>query len=163
MARLFATAGTKLYIGAAKSFNGTDFTETDFTTGSPTWTEVKGTTDLGSSGDSAQLISSEHVGSSRTRKIKGTRNAGSMTVVCDLDLSDAGQLALVAAEKTNDSYAFRLEFDDAPDGGTPSYRYFVAYVLSASENLGGANSVKQLNAQLEIDSNIVRVAAAEAP
>lgn len=159
MSHLFATAGSKLFIGAAKAFNGTDFTASDFTSGSPSWTEIGGTTNLGGAGDTAQLITSQQVGSGRDRKLKGTRNAGSMQVVADLDYSDPGQLALVAAEKEKESYAFKMVFNDAPAGGTPSVRYFVAFVMSASEQFNDANSVTQLNTTLEIDSNIVRVAA----
>jgi Phage tail protein. len=159
MSRLFATAGTKLFIGDAMAFDGDDLVASDFTGAS--WTEVKGTTNLGAAGDTSELITSNQIGSARTRKLKGTRNAGSMTVVCDLDYGDPGQLALVAAEKAKETYAFKLEFNDAPEGGTPSQRLFVALVMSASEELNEANSVMSLNATLEIDSNIVRVAAAE--
>lgn len=160
MSNLFATAGTKLDIGPAKAFTGTDFTATDFTTGSPTWTEVGGTTNLGSAGDTSELITSNQIGNGRTRKVKGTRNAGSMQVICDLDYADPGQLALVAAEKTRETYAFRITFNDAPADGTPSVRYFTALVMSAGEQFDEANSVMKLDATLEIDSNIVRVAAA---
>ena len=160
MSILLVTANTKISIGVAKAFTGTDFIETDFTSGSPTWTEIKGTTNLGGAGDTSELITSNQVGSGRTRKAKGTRNAGSMQLVCDIDIADAGQLALIAAEKTRDSYAFKLEFNDAPSGGTPSTRYFTAFIMSASEQYDEANSVMKLNATLEIDSNIVRVAAA---
>lgn len=162
MSKTFATAGSKLDIGDAKAFTGTDFVATDFTTGTPTWTEIGGTTNLGSAGDTSELITSNHITEARTRKLKGTRNAGSMTVAMDLDYSDAGQLALIAAEKTKETYAFRVTFNDAPAGGTPSIRYFVALVMSAQEQWDEANSVMKLNATLEIDSNIVRVAAAEA-
>lgn len=158
MSKLFATAGSKLYIGAALAFAGTDLVAADFA--AQVWTQVKGKTDLGSAGDTSQLITSEHIDEARTRKLKGTRNAGSMSVVCDLDYSDAGQLAVIAAEKTKESYAIRLVFNDAPSGGTPSERLFVAFVMSAAETYSQANSVQQLNATLEIDSNIVRVAAA---
>lgn len=161
MSLLFATAGSKLYIGAAKAFAGTDFLATDFT--SQTWVEIKGTTDLGSAGDTASLITSQQVGSGRDRKLKGTRNAGSMQIVCDLDYSDPGQIALIAAEKSKDSFAFKVVLNDAPTGGTPSERLFVAYVMSAAEQYGGANSVQQLQSTLEIDSNIVRVVAAPDP
>lgn len=159
MSRLFATAGTKLFIGDAMAFDGDDLVASDFTGAS--WTEVKGTTNLGAAGDTSELITSNQIGSARTRKLKGTRNAGSMTVVCDLDYADPGQLALVAAEKAKETYAFKIQFNDAPEGGTPSERYFVALVMSASEEMNEANSVMSLNATLEIDSNIVRVAAAE--
>lgn len=160
MSHLFATAGAKLFIGPAKSFAGTDFVESDFTTGSPTYTEIQGTTNLGTLGDNAELITSNQIAVARTRKLKGVRNAGSMQVVCDLDYADPGQLAAIAAEKTDATYAFKLQFDDAPAGGTPSIRYFTALVMSASEQLDEANNAMKLNLTLEIDSNIVRVAAA---
>lgn len=161
MSHLFATAGSKLDIGAAKSFADVDFIATDFTTGSPVWTEIGGATNLGSAGDTSELITSNHVRVARTRKLKGTRNSGSMTVVCDLDYADPGQLAVIAAEKQRHSYAFRVTFNDAPIDGTPSVRYFVALVMSAAEQWDEANSVMKLNVTLEIDSNIVRVAAAD--
>ena len=160
MSHLFATAGSKLFIGSAKSFNGDDFDVSDFS--SVSWTEIGGTTNLGSAGDTSELITSNHIGEARTRKLKGTRNAGSMQVVCDLDYADPGQLALIAAEKAKESYAFKVVFNDAPAGGTPSVRYFVALVMTAGEQWDEANSVMKLNATLEIDSNIVRVAAAGA-
>ena len=161
MSNLFATAGSTIHIGgAAMPFSDTDFTSSDFS--SVTWTEIKGTTNIGSAGDTSELITSNHVAVSRTRKLKGTRNAGSMELVCDLDYADAGQLALVAAEKTRDTYPIKITFNDAPSGGTPSERYFVALIMSATEQWDEANSVMKLNSTLEIDSNIVRVAAAEA-
>lgn len=165
MSHLFATAGSKLFIGPVKAFNGTDFTASDFPEDGAealTFTEVGGTTNLGSAGDTANLITSDQIARQRTRKLKGTRNAGSMEVLCDLDYADAGQLALIAAEKTQSTYAFKLQFNDAPAGGTPSIRYFVALVMSAGEQYDEANSVMKLNSMLEIDSNIVRVAAAPA-
>lgn len=164
MGHLFATAGSKLYIGPVKAFGGSDFTASDFpATGESaiTWVEITGTTNLGSAGDTAELVSSAQIDRTRVRKMKGTRDAGAMEVVCDLDYADAGQIALIAAEKTNHTYAFRLVFPDAPSGGTPSERFFVALVMSTAEQFDEANSAMKLNAQLAIDSNIVRVAAAE--
>jgi hypothetical protein len=159
MTVLTVNAFTKAFIGPAKAFLGTDFTLTDFTTGSPVWAEIKGLTDLGAVGDSAELISSNQLGVGRTRKAKGVRNAGSMAIICDQDLTDSGQLALVAAEKTRNSYMFKIELDDEPSGGTPSLRYFVAFVMSATEGFNDASQTVKLNATLEVDSNIVRVAA----
>lgn len=160
--RLFATAGSKVFISVAKTFTGDDFVAADFTTDNPVYTEIKGVTNMGVFGDGAELITSDEIGLGRTRKAKGVRNAGSMQLVADLDYADAGQLALIAAEKTDATYAFKVQFDDAPAGGTPSVRYFTALVLSAAEALNQANSVMALNTTLEIDSNIVSVAADEA-
>lgn len=161
MSNLFATAGMKVHIGTAPmSFTGTDFTAASFN--SVSWTEIKGHTNLGSAGDTSELITSNQIAAARTRKLKGVRNAGSMELVCDLDYADPGQIALIAAEKTIYAYPFRLTLNDAPPGGTPSARYFVALVMSQSEQYDEANSVMRLAATLEIDSNIVRVAAAGA-
>ncbi|SKA26363.1 hypothetical protein [Consotaella salsifontis] len=159
---LFATAGSKLEIGGPLAFEGTDFVKADFDTAMASAVVIGGTTNLGSAGDTSSLITSDQIAVSRTRKAKGTRNAGSMEILCDLDYSDPGQLALIAAEKTPHSYAFRLTFNDAPAGGTPSQRLFVALVMSVSEQLNEANNTVKLATTLEIDSNIVRVAAAEA-
>lgn len=159
MSILLATANTKLSIGTALASDGADFEATDFTT--QTWVEIGGTTNLGSAGDTSGLGTSDQIAVARTRKFKTVRNAGSMEVVCDLDTTDAGQLALIAAEKTRDSYAIKIAFDDAPSGGTPSIRYFTAFVMSASESFDSATDRVQLHATLEIDSNVVKVAAAE--
>jgi hypothetical protein len=78
--------------------------------------------------------------------------------------TDAGQLALIAAEKTKSNYAFKISFDDAatsPPSPTPqpSMRYFVGLVTTAQEAGGGANTIQKLNSTIEINSNIVHVAA----
>ncbi len=238
MSNLFATAHTKTYIGGPKAFSDADFVASDFT--GVSWTEIGGTTNLGSAGDTSELITSNQINSGRTRKLKGVRNAGSMSLVCDLDHNDPGQIALIAAEKSKDSFAFRIVPSDAPParsstvtmtiaepgvvtwnahglangdqvkfsttgalptgltagttyfvvgaaentfsvsatkGGaaiettstqsgvhtaitvpTPSERLFVAFVMSSAEQFDEANSVMKLNATLEIDSNIARVA-----
>jgi hypothetical protein len=155
---IFATAGAALYIGSAITVTGVDLQASDFT--SQTWTVIKHPESLGSAGDSAQEIAFDDILSRRTRRFKGQRSAGGMDLVFGLDYADAGQLALVAAEKTDSNYAFRLVFNDAPTDGTPSERLFAAMVGSIGEQLDAANNVVKLNASLWINSNIVRVAAA---
>lgn len=157
---IYATNGAKLYIGGVKEDTGTDFTEADFT--GETWVEVKETESLGAVGDTSDEITFSSISQNRTKRLKGTRNAGSMDVVCGIDYSDAGQIALIAAEKTTFDYAFRIVFNDAPEGGTPSERKFIAKVASQSEALDAANNVMKLTATLWVNSNVVRVNAAEA-
>lgn len=154
---IYATAGSKLYIGAALAAKSTDFVEADFTP--QTWVEIGEIEGLGTLGDASTEISFDAISSQRTRRLKGTRNAGSMEVVAGLDYDDPGQLAVIAAEKTPHDYAFRLVLNDAPPGGTPSERLFVAKVASAAEALDGANSVMKLNMTLWVNSNVVKVDA----
>lgn len=155
---IYATNGAKFYIGAAITVKPVDFVLADFT--SQSWTEIGEVEGLGSLGDTSQEVISDVIGRSRTQKIKGTRNSGNMEVVCAIDYADAGQLALIAAEKTRYSFAFKLVLNDAPPGGTPSERYFIAIVGSAVEAFDVANNVMKLNVSLWVNSNVVRVNAA---
>lgn len=155
---IFSTAGAKVYIGGTKSMKSTDFTAADFST--ETWnTEITGLESLGSLGDTASEIAQDIVGEGRTKRIKGTRNAGAMELIAAINYADAGQQALLAAEKTPHDYAFRVVFNDAPEGGTPSERLFIAKVGSVSEAYDTANSIMKLNSSLWVNSNVVRVNA----
>ncbi|WDR07302.1 hypothetical protein PSQ90_07750 [Devosia rhodophyticola] len=154
------TAKTKIEIGDAIADQNTDFTTSDFS--GVTWTEIGGTTDLGTFGDTAEVVKSGQIGRGRVLKLKGLVDGGAWVITCDLDVADAGQLALIAAAKTDDNYPFRLTFDDAPSGGTASTRTVVGLVIGIPETYGDANSPMKLVATVEVNSNTVRVAAAEA-
>jgi hypothetical protein len=156
---LYPVAGCKLYIGGVLSDKATDFVEADFT--SQTWVEIDGWEQMGSFGDTAQVITTSLINRGRDVKQKGTRNAGQMQNVFAINAADAGQIALIAAEKTSNNYAFKVELNDKPAGvgATPSMRYFIGLVTSAQEAGGEANTVQKLNATIEINSNIVPVAA----
>lgn len=155
---IYATNGAKLYIGAALASQAADFVEADFD--GQTWVEIGETEGLGSLGDASAEITFDSIAANRTRRLKGTRNAGQMEVVCGIDYEDPGQIALLAAEKTIHDYAFRLVLNDAPPAGTPSERLFIAKVGTAVEALESANSVMKLNATLWVNSNVVKVDAA---
>lgn len=158
----FATAGSKVYIGAALAMKSADFVEADFTTALASAVEIKGLDTIGSFGDTATAVTQPIIGEGRDKTVKGTRSAGNMELVAAIDYADPGQIALLAAEKTIHDYAFRVVFNDAPPGGTPSERLFIGKVMSANEQLDQANNVMKLNASIAINSNVVRIAAAEA-
>ncbi|MCA0257133.1 MAG: hypothetical protein LCH47_11125 [Proteobacteria bacterium] len=155
---VYASGGMKVFIGGVKNQKSEDFILADFN--AEVWTEIKEVEAAGSAGDTSEAINFTALGDKRTRTIKGPRSAGTMEIVCGIDPSDAGQLAVVAAEKTNSDYAFKLVFNDAPAGGSPSERYFIAKVMSQSEQFDQASSVMKINIGLGINSNIVRVSAA---
>lgn len=158
---IYATNGAKLFIGGPLPAKSTDFVLADFSEQTTLWDEIGETEGLGSLGDAAAEIAFEGIAANRTRRLKGTRNAGTMEVVCGIDYADPGQIAVIAAEKAIHDYAFKLVLDDAPTGGTPSERYFVAKVASAVEAFDTANSVMKLNTTLWVNSNVVKVNAAD--
>ncbi len=152
---LNAVAGQKLFIGGQLDDKATDFVASDFA--GQSWVEVDGWETCGSAGDTAALISTDLINRGRTIKQKGTKNAGQMQNVFAIVPGDAGQTALIAASTTNKNYAFRIDNNDGVV--TPSKRYFVALVMNAEEVGGSANTIQKLNATVEINSNIVKVAA----
>ncbi len=157
---LYNTAGCKLFIGGAMEDPGVDLVEADFTT--QTWNEIKNLESIGTLGDTSTVSTFNALDRERTIKMKGTRDAGQMTVVCGVDTTDAGQNAIIAAEKTNHNYAFKLVLNDAPSTGAspkPSERKFIALVSSQAETYDGANDVRKMNVNLEVNSNVVRKAA----
>lgn len=154
----FATAGSKVYIGGIAEIKYTDFVLADFD--GETWVEVGGIDNIGTFGDRTEPVSDALIGCDREFTLKGIRSAGMLDLIGAINYADAGQIALIAAEKTDFDYAFKIVFKDAPSGGTPSERYFIAKVMSASEQLDGANNVMKFNSSLAVNSNFVRVAAA---
>ncbi|CZT34618.1 hypothetical protein [Rhizobium sp. 9140] len=156
---IFTVAGSKISIGAALPSKATDFVVADFA--SQTWQEVGNVETLGTFGDTSEETTFDDIGKARRQKLKGVRDAGTLEIVCGLDYSDAGQAALVAAEKVPHEFAIRVEFSDKPSGASPknSIRYFVARIMSAAEALEAAGDVAKLNVSMSINSNIVRVAA----
>ncbi|WP_288427109.1 hypothetical protein [uncultured Agrobacterium sp.] len=158
-----ATAGAKLFIGTTKTQKKTDYVLADFSAANAvTWKQIGELEALGSVGDTSEAVTFTGISDSRTRTLKGPRSAGTMELVMGIDYADLGQQALIAAEKAIHDYEFRIELNDAPEGGTPSARYFIAKVMSQSEQYDSANSVMKLNVSLGVNSNLVRVDAEEA-
>lgn len=155
---IFTTSGSKVFIGGVKNAQSTDFIASDFT--SESWVEITSLESIGKFGDTSVETTFDDIGAARTKKLKGNRNAGNLEMVVGIDYSDAGQLALLAAEKTPYDYAFKVEFNDKPSGSSPtnSTRLFVGKVMMAEEVLDTANNVMKLNGTLSVNSNIVRVA-----
>lgn len=158
---IFATAGSAFYIGGTLEPDyASSMSQSDFA--GETWTQVEPLETIGSFGDTAEEVTTTLISDARVRRLKGARDAGVLELVAGLDYSDAGQLAMLDAEGMPHNYAFKVTFNDAPAGGTPSERMFVGMVMSASEQLDGANNVMKVNFRIAINSNVVRVFAAEA-
>lgn len=157
---VFSTAGSKVFIGTVMEDGDGDLVAADFT--GITWTEIGRTTTIGTFGDQANAIETSHIDRGRVQKFKGVRNSGTIELSMDIDTSDPGQLALIAAEKSPANHAFKIEMSDKPAIGSspkPSQRLFFGLVMTAAEELGEADSMAKLSCQIALNSNIVRVAA----
>lgn len=155
---IFATAGTRIYIGSTVLQKSANFVVGDFA--SQSWVLIGWTENLGNFGDESSEIAFNAISEGRTFKLKGVRNAGSMALVMGVNTSDSGQDELRGAELTPDDYAFRVDFNDEPSNGTsPSHRYFIGKVMSVRETLDTVNNVVKLQATIGINSNIVIVDA----
>lgn len=158
MADLHPVAGAKIYIGGAKATQVADFVAADFA--GQSWTEIDGWEQCGPFGDAAQVITTALINRGRDLKQKGTKNAGNMQNVFSRVNGDAGQSALKSARDDVNNYAFKILWDDMPSGGTSgTIHYFVALVTSYTDQGGGANTVRAIQSVVEINSNIVEVAA----
>lgn len=120
------------------------------------WQAVGETEDLGEFGDEASIVPFTALSDARVRKSKGSRDAGDMEVVVGSDFLDGGQQALLAAEATAFTYAFKLEFPDAQsEDYTNTIAYFGAKVTSARVNAGQANNIVRTRPTLAITTPIV--------
>lgn len=156
----FSTAGSKVSIGTALPIKSADFVAADFT--AIVYQAIGGLEAIGSVGDASEAITQELISEARIKTMKGTRNAGTMELVMAIDYADAGQLALIAAEKTTYDYAFKIEFNDKPSSGAApknSTRQFIGKVMSAVEALDTANNVMKMTVSIAVNSNIVRTDA----
>lgn len=157
---LSATSGTKVYIGGVRLAA----TDTAAEYAALTWVPIEQIENIGEFGDEAAQITFDDVGESRTKKLKGNRNAGMLALVCGWDPLGTGQIAVRNAEKTSFDYAFKIEANDKLDANdTNSIFYFHAKVASARRVQGGANDVVKMNANLDITTEIVEVAATVVP
>lgn len=147
MADIYAVAGSKIYIGGQKDSEITDFNAASFS--GQTWVEIDGWETAGSIGDSSEVIKTSLINRNRVVKQKGPNDAGSAECSFAIVDGDAGQAALLAAQATKETYAFKIEWSSG------DVEYFVAMVMSRTRSGGKANTVQMLNVTLEIDSNIV--------
>lgn len=159
---LYPVAGKRFYIGGVMATKKTDFVAADFA--GQSWIEIDGWETHGSIGDAGALITTALINRGRDVKQKGTANGGSMQNNFAILTEDLGQIALIAAAQpaNKNNYAFKIEGNDAPASGsdpTPSMRMFVGLAMNASEQGGNANTAQMLQSTVEVNSNIVKVAA----
>lgn len=142
---------------------GTTAPKTDAATyAADTYTTIANVEDMGEAGSEAEVVVGKYVDQAYTRKLKGSRDNGTLELKVGRDSSDAGYLALIAAEKTEFAYNFAIELNDKPSvGASPknSRFYFSAIVASAKNSFGGADDITTTTFSLAISGAILEVPA----
>lgn len=158
-------AGSTFAIGPQATYASTvDWSESDGDIinafESLVWTEVGEVEDLGEFGDEASEITFTALADRRTRKFKGTFNAGTVTVQAGSDPADPGQAAMIAALDSDLDFPFRVTLNDQLTlGGTPTTLYFGGKVMSKRRNVGNVENVVRQNFPVGINTRIIEVAA----
>jgi hypothetical protein len=162
MANLYAVAGAKIYIGPQMALTLEDIEADDFAAFSDDWVEIDGWENAGNFGDTATVISTAIINRGRVVKQKGTRDAGTSEQRFAFIPGDPGMAAVTAAMSSQQNYAFRIVWDDAPEGGTPSITYMIAGVSSVGFENGNADTIRMRTVTLMVQQEVI-VEAAEAP
>jgi hypothetical protein len=160
MGDIFTATGSKFYIGPSVT-NGTD-TAAEFA--ALAWVEVGLIETLGEYGDESSPVTFAAIGDGRTRKAKGSRDAGMMAVTVGRDATDVGQQALAAAERTYNNYAFKVVLPNRLTvSGTDEINYFRGLVMSRKKNVGGNDNVVRDTYNIGVNSELVEVAPTAGP
>ncbi|NLS04606.1 hypothetical protein HGP14_14705 [Rhizobium sp. P32RR-XVIII] len=149
-------AGTKVSIGTTSPMTDATTYEAD------TWVAIANIQDVGEAGSEAEIVIGKYVDQTYARKLKGSRDNGTMELVVARDSSDAGYAALVAAEQSSAAYNFQVELNDKPaTGASPknSKFYFSAIVASRKNSFKGADDIVNTTFSLAISGAILEVAA----
>lgn len=149
-----SAGGTRFFIGTTAAAANQAAFEND------TYIEVGEVEDLGELGDASEEIAFTALKDSRTRKLKGPRDAGTMAVVCGEDDSDEGQNAMIAAEGSPLDFNFMVQLNNARTiSGMGAIRYFRGKVMSKRENIGNVSNVIRYNFNVAVNSTIIKVAS----
>jgi hypothetical protein len=152
----------KIYIGATMNDQASDFVEADFTAANASpdsWVLIDGWEQMGPIGDAAADITTTLINRGRTVHQKGTADAPPMTNQFKTIPGDAGQTALIAAGLPSNKNNYSFKITGSESTGTPSKLYFIGLVMGTPEPGGTANTVRGLNATIQVNSNVVHVAA----
>lgn len=153
-------AGSKFYIASSGGAPdpGTPVNQSAYE--ALTWTEVGEVEDLGEFGDEANEVTFTSLGDRRTRKYKGSYNAGNIPVVCGSDPSDTGQSYMAAALAEDFDYPFKIELnDEVTIGGTPTTLYCYGKVMTKRRNVGNSENIVRQSFTVGVNSEFIEVAA----
>lgn len=159
VASIFATSGTIVSMSTTTTAPAT-YDAAGY--GALTYQALGCLSHIGSFGDTSAEVTFDCINEGRTITIKGQRSAGTLELTVALDDTAAGFALIDTAERDDSTanYHFKIEFPNKQNAtGTNAVRYFSGRVMSAPENLGGANDVATQTVNVAINTPIVKVAS----
>lgn len=124
-----------------------------------TYTNIGEVTNIPDFGATIQVVESNPLATGITEKFVGFANNGSVALEADYDDEDAGQsLATDAVDTGHASFGQEFSFELTYSSGAK--RYWVGRFFSATEVPGSANSMVTTTMNVEINTPILKVAAA---
>jgi len=125
------------------------------------WLQIEDVTSYGEFGAQSELITHMPVDTGVVNKYKGTTNYGQISLQMARRTAATGQAKLIEAQKSLQSYDFKVEYSDADYDGitTGTVQYFAGKVMSYTNNVGQVNNVIQAAATIEIDGRFLEVEA----
>lgn len=149
-------AGSKIFIGPA---NTTADSQADYE--ALAYTLVGEVENIGEFGDTFNEITFTSISDRRVRKFKGSKNAGTLSLVVGRDLTDAGQSAMKTARDSDSEYAVMVQQNDVVSGSpsNPTTYFFRALVMGFTVDIGEVESIIRANASLGINSDVIEVSA----
>lgn len=155
--------GTRVFIGSTnipENMEDIDDAAAILLFQADSYIEINEVENLGAFGDESSSVTFASLKDGRTRKYKGTRDAGDAELVVGKDDEDEGQQALLAAERTKFDYNIMVINNDAETlGGNGSVDFFYAKIMSSRKTVGDVNNVVRRNFTLGINSRTVTVPA----
>lgn len=155
-------AGCKIYIS-----NATSTSSTQGAFEAETWIEVEQTESIGEFGDSTTPVQFIGLGDARVQKIKGSLDAGTLSVVAAFNEAADGspitgqyQFLQAANDTTSSNYAFKITLNDATTGsplGTDTTFYFLGQVGTFVRSVPGADEILRITSEVRINSAIITV------
>ena len=148
---VFTSTGTVMGVSAAPPAT---YDEAGFV--ALTFTDVAEVVDMGEFGAVYNKVDHAALERRNIVKRKSMVDYGSMAVQLGRDTSDAGQLLLVSgADGANKDvvYSFKITLQDL------SVQYFTSQVYSYTTNVGAGDQIVGSTVQVEIDNEIIEVAA----
>ena len=118
-----------------------------------TFVTIGEVTDLGEYGKQYALVTHMPLGDRQVKKFKGSYNNGSISMQIAINELDQGQIDALAASVSDLSFGFKVTKQNG------AVDYFSAQVMSFTTSVGSVDSIESGAIQLEIDNDIVPIAA----